>query len=149
MLAGPPCPGSRLAAHERALQGIVEIIITVITLVNTSEMIMQDCSVSQSLFLEGNPFPDALPLCFTLTGILSFIWNFMPFSTAQPAHHQQRLHYTDKDINAAVTGANTGGSAVTNRKTRRAKALINPIKKKKALHTPTFQPPLISSLLSA
>lgn len=52
----PPQP--RLAAHERALQGIVEIIITVIALVNTSEMVMQDRSVSQSLFLEGVPVSD-------------------------------------------------------------------------------------------
>lgn len=49
----------RLAAYERALQGIVEIIITVIALVNTSEMVTQDRSVSQSLFLEGVPVPDA------------------------------------------------------------------------------------------
>lgn len=49
----------RLAAYERASQGIVEIIITVIALVNTSEMVTQDRSVSQSLFLEGVPVPDA------------------------------------------------------------------------------------------
>lgn len=59
--AGCPLPKSSLAAHERALQGIVEIIITVIALVNTSEIVMhKDSYAGQSLFLEGISVPDAL-----------------------------------------------------------------------------------------
>lgn len=46
-----PLAGAALAFNERAWQGIVEIIITVIALVNTSEMARQGCSVSQSLLL--------------------------------------------------------------------------------------------------
>ena len=77
MLAGPPFPRPRLAAHERALQGIVEIIITVIALVNTSEMVMQDRSVSQSLFLEGVPVPDELSLRVLLSQPFSLLFEIL------------------------------------------------------------------------
>lgn len=77
MLAGPPFPRPRLAAHERALQGIVEIIITVIALVNTSEMVMQGRSVSQSLFLEGVPVPDELSLRVLLSQPFSLLFEIL------------------------------------------------------------------------
>lgn len=49
-----------------------------------------------------------IPLCFTLTAIFSFIWNFMPFSTLQAS--VQRAEDVRLDI--AVLRVNTGGSLI-------------------------------------
>lgn len=81
-----------LAAYERALQGIVEIIITVIALVNTSERVMQHCSGSQSLFLEGIPVSEALsPSVLLLKTSFSLICNCMPFSTSISTRGARKL----------------------------------------------------------
>lgn len=103
-----------LAAYERALQGIVEIIITVIALVNTSESVKQRCSGSQGLFLEGIPVSEALsPLCFTSEDIFSFIWNGVPCSSSTRTRGGRKLSNTLRLLFLEPTSTSTSTTSTT------------------------------------